>query len=189
MLLINLGYIKKRMFLKNSKSAQVWVETVVYTLIGITIIGIVIAVATPAIERYKDEMIIGQTTAVLNDLNEKILDVKDTGTGNRRIIPELRIKKGKMEIDCVNDKIIYTLEETRLQYSEEGQEVKQGDISISTQERGRKYDITMTLSYDDVDLVSNQNNKVLAPAATPYKLSVENNGTSGSKIQVIILDI
>lgn len=181
--------MRKRWFLSDSRFAQVWVETVVYTLIGITIIGIVMAVAIPAIEKYKDEMIIGQTITVLNDLNIKILDVKDTGAGNKRLVPELRIKRGKMEIDSIGDKITYVLEESRLEYSEEGQEVRQGDIIINTQKRGKKYDISMTLLYDDIDLVSNQDKKIFPPAATPYKLSVENNGTSGSKIQVIILDI
>ena len=40
-----------------SCKAQAWVETVVYTLIGLTIIGIVIGMATPKIKSMTDEAI------------------------------------------------------------------------------------------------------------------------------------
>ena len=37
------------------KRGQVWVETVIYTLIGLAIIGVVMAAALPKINERKDE--------------------------------------------------------------------------------------------------------------------------------------
>lgn len=171
--------------------AQIWVETAIYTLIGLVIIGIVLAIATPAIDKYKDELVIEQTITVLNDLNEKIIDTRDAGAGNKRIIPELRIKKGKLDIDSAENNITYTLEESRLEYSESGQEVKQGDIIIKTEKKGKKYDIILTLLYNDIDLTYNgrDEKKTLSAVSSPYKLSIENNGTSGEKVQIVIGEI
>lgn len=172
------------------KKAQIWVETAIYTLIGLAIIGAVLSIATPAIDRYKDEIVLEQTISVLNDLNNKIIDVKELGAGNRRVIPELRIKKGTLEIDYTGDRIIYMLEESRLEYSEVGQEFKQGDMTIKTEERGRRYDITLSLPYEDIDLTYNENErKIFHPASIPYKLFIESNGSIGEKVQVIIGDI
>ena len=49
--------MKCKKFLK----AQVWVETAVYTIIGLAIIGIILAIANPSIQRYKDNAVIEQT--------------------------------------------------------------------------------------------------------------------------------
>jgi hypothetical protein len=164
---------------------QIWVETAIYTLIGLIIIGFVIAIVTPAIDRYKDSILLEQTITVLNDLDNKIIETRDSGAGNKRIA-ELRIKKGMLDIDCPGDKIVYVLEESGLEYSQVGEEVIQGDITIKTEKRGRKYDITLSLSYEDVDLKYNGNEekKTLHPVATLYKLSIENEGVDGGKVRI-----
>ena len=51
---------KNRNMLKNkkfNKGGQVWVETVVYTLIGLVLISLVLAFATPAIQKQKDNAV------------------------------------------------------------------------------------------------------------------------------------
>jgi type II secretory pathway pseudopilin PulG len=179
--------------LSKSKRSQIWVETAVYTLIGLAIIGIVLAIATPAINRYKDGLTIEQTITVLNDLNEKIRDVEQSGSGNRRVIPELRIQKGKIDIDCPLSKIVYTLADSGLEYSEssESVEVKQGDLIIKTEKKGKTYDITLTLPYEDIILKYKGENvkKTLNPVAAPYQIYVENNGTFEGKTQIILGEI
>ena len=55
-----------------NKLGQIWVETVIYTLIGIAIIGIVLAIAQPKIEAKKDEVIIEQAIESLGNIDEKI---------------------------------------------------------------------------------------------------------------------
>jgi type II secretory pathway pseudopilin PulG len=170
------------------RKAQIWVETVIYTVIGLAIIGIVLAIATPAINKYKDEVIIEQTITVLEDLNSEILDAKYYGLGNK--IPfEFRIKKGSISIDSKLDKIVYVLEESGLKYSEVGERVDDyGSVIIETNERGSKFDIILSLEYDDINITykGKEQEKVFSSATTPYKIFIENSGPTGEKIQVDI---
>jgi len=176
-----------------SKS-QVWIETVIYTLIGLTIIAIILATTTPLIEKYKDKMAIEQTESILTELNNKIIDIKTSGTGNSRIIPELSIKKGVLEIDYTNNKIIYTLEGTNLQYSQPGSEIKSGDIIVKTEAQNKKYKITLSLVYSDVILSHGTDTiKTLYPSKILYKLYIENKGVeagaSAGKVRIEIAEV
>ena len=180
--------------MQKSSNAQIWVETVIYTVIGLAIIGIVLAIATPAIDKYKDKLIIEQTIDTLNNINKKFFEVRDEGLGNRRII-EFGIKKGSLTIDGSNDYISYIMEETGLEYSEAGEEVSYEDIKVKTEKKGRKYNLTLSLSYEDIDLHFNTKDgrKKFNPATTSYKIFAENNGTpegraeeDREKIQILI---
>jgi len=177
--------------MEKTKKAQVWVETVIYTLIGLTIIGVILAIATPAIDKYKDEILLEQTISALNKVNDEISETKET-VGNSRIV-EFRIKKGNVLIDAQNEKIIYTLEESRLEYSQPEKSVEQGDIEILTSKRGKKYDISLKLAYleDNIDLRYNDKNenKIFNQAPIPYKWYIENNGTFEGKIQINIKEL
>ncbi len=170
-----------------NKKAQIWIETTIYTLIGLSIIGIVLAIAYPAINRYKDEIIIDQTTSLLTKVNEKIIEVRDMGTGNKRII-ELQIEKGKLILNPEQDKIEYLLEGSGLKYSELGQEIEQGDIIIKTEKYGEDYNIHLSLAYQDLNLTYNnkEEQKTFSAAPSPYEISIENKGSPNGKIQINI---
>ena len=58
------------------KKAQVWVETVIYTLIGLTVIGILLGFSKPKIDSMKDKIIIEQTIDLFERINSLILDVQ-----------------------------------------------------------------------------------------------------------------
>jgi len=173
--------------LQKSMRAQIWVETVLYTVIGLAIIGIILAVATPVINEYKDEVVIKQTIDALNKVNQLILDVEDAPSGEKRSI-ELAIKRGSLTINSSGDNIIYVLEETELQYSEPGEEVKEGDIKVRTEEKGKKYNIFLALSYDNINITYNGNEEIqkFSHSATPYTLFVENNGVINDKVSIDI---
>jgi len=101
-----------------SKHSQVWVETSIYTLIGLTLIAVVLTVALPQIEKIKDRETIKQTIVALNLLNQKITETREAPSSTR--IYDLFLSKGKIEIDCEKDIISYTLENTRLEFSQIG---------------------------------------------------------------------
>ena len=170
------------------KKAQVWVETAIYTLIGLTIIGIVLGIATPSINKYKDKILLEQTTDALNDLNGKILETVLTGIGNRRII-DFRLKKGILILDAESNTITYTLEETKLEYSEIGIPVKQGDITVLQEENGREYNIKLILEFDSIDITydGEEEQKQISAASAPYSVSIENKETDGDKPLVNII--
>ena len=90
-------------FIRN-KNAQVWVETVIYTLIGLTIIGILLVATLPRIEEMKDQSLIEQSIQSLGKINEQIYDALKA-PGNRRVIQQLSIGKGSFFIDGEKDKL------------------------------------------------------------------------------------
>lgn len=164
---------------KNNK-AQVWVETVIYTLIGLVLIGIVLAVATPAIQKQKDKSTIERTIDAMNELDRNILGVKGAGVANTREM-SFSIGKGTLIVNSSNDKIFFQIDESSYPYSETGKSV---DIpgtnqEVLTQKRGKKYLITLTLDYSrkiDITFNSKDETKILTQASTPYVIIVENNG-------------
>ena len=162
------------------KRGQIWIETVIYTLIGLTIIGILISIITPRINEMKDRTIIKETISSLNDIDSQISNIVIMGPGNQREI-FLTVRKGEYLIDAGNDKIIYVLKNTNLLYSEINESFKQGDIEIITTEEKGKYEIQLSLSYDYLSLT--YENK---EASTPHNILIENKGRLNNLTQINI---
>ena len=78
------------------KKAQIWIETVLYTLIGLALIGIVLTIVTPKINEQKDRSVIEQSIEALNNFDSKITETLDRGGGNVRSIPVFSIKKPRI---------------------------------------------------------------------------------------------
>ncbi len=83
---------------KKSKKAQVWIETVVYTLIFLALMATILIVAKPKIEQIKERTIIEQTISFLNVLDSSILDARSKAAGTQ-IPVDFLIKRGKLIID------------------------------------------------------------------------------------------
>lgn len=163
--------------MKKNTSAQVWVETAIYTLIGLTIIAIVMSIAAPQIEKMKEKAIIAQTLEAMSNLNNEIIKVSQV-SGNVKIVG-FKITKGKLKINSTENKIIYILDNTKLEFSETGSEVKEGDVYFLTEEYGKNFNVYMELRYDGVfNLTFNGENKtrVLHGGGGQYKISIENVG-------------
>jgi type II secretory pathway pseudopilin PulG len=171
---------------KRGKHAQVWVETVVYTLIGLAILGVILAIAMPKIKQTENEVVIEQTLAAINSLNQKVHNIQ-MGSGNSRQI-DFRIKEGELIIDSVNDSISFVLEKTSLLYSELGVIVPQGDIKILTVENGKKYNVHLILDYSGQLNITFENQEIvkeLSSATNPYKLLIKNQGRGNTDISLI----
>ncbi len=165
------------MRLKNK--AQVWVETVVYTLIGLTIIAIILSMAMPQIDKMKDKAIIEQTVVAMNTLDNKISYVEQT-SGSVGIV-NFKIAKGKLEINSVNNSIKYILEDTKLEGSEPGVEIPpQGNIILLTEKMASRFRISLTMNYKNLNITNDGGDpiKTLHAGATPYKISIENKEVS-----------
>ena len=170
-------------FLELQRS-QIWVETAIYTLIGLTLIAITLSIATPQINKIREKAIIDQTSFVLSEMNKEILKVSEVA-GNVRII-NFKILKGKLEINSNENKITYILENTDVKISEPNKPnsptlvvIKEGDLSIKTIESGKKYNIYLELDYNDIlDLTydNNEQTKLFYGGGTTYKIKIENVG-------------
>ena len=159
------------------KRGQVWVETVIYTLIGLVIIAILLATALPQIEKAGDRNVIKQTLTAFSDIDSKITQVEQT-PGNLGVV-ELRIAKGKLDINSINNTLVYTLEDTPLKLSELDQKIEEGGIILETKKYGSNFKIILTKDYSDsLNMTYNgqKNIKTFQAGTTPYKIQIENIG-------------
>jgi type II secretory pathway pseudopilin PulG len=171
--------------LNQNKKAQVWVETVIYTLIAFVLIGAVLAFVRPKIEEFQDKAIIEQTMSALEDINTIILSVVQGGAGNKRMV-EMGLQKGILKIDAVNDKLIFEIQ-SRYQYSEPGSQVTVGNAMVQTKEDGNYNTVTITMDYSSRYNITYQKEdalKLLNQASTPYKIAISNNGKENGQTKV-----
>lgn len=163
---------------------QVWIETVLYTLVGLALIGTILGLAKPKIDSYKDKAVIEQTLESLNLIDEKITSVM-RAPDNVRII-DLKISKGEFSVLTKEDVISWKID-SKYQYSESGQEVKFGNVKILTEGLG-PWTVTMRMNYTGMvnltDRDKTDNNDLrLESSPTPYSLSVYSYGST-SKISM-----
>lgn len=165
------------------KRGQVWIETVIYTLIAFVMIGLVLSFAQPKIQQLQDQAVIQQSIDLLKQIDTTITTIG--GEGNLRIL-ELGIKQGELKIDGVNSRITFDMN-TKSAYSEPGVNITDGNIIIDTEKQSSAYTVTLLRDYSDgYNIEFNGNNvlETLSAASTSYKLTITNAGqdTSGRTI-------
>jgi type II secretory pathway pseudopilin PulG len=133
--------LKEKMF--SSNRGQVWVETVIYTLIGLAVMGILLAASKPKIEQMRDKIVIEQTITSLNDISSRIYDVQ-IAPGNKRIL-NLQISKGTFYINASENKIGWILN-SNSKYSEVNSPVKIGNLMVLTR-LGAPYIVEIYTNY------------------------------------------
>jgi hypothetical protein len=160
---------------KLNKLGQVWIETVIYTLIAFVMIGLVLSFARPQIEKLQDQAILQQSTEMLKYIDSIILSMGVTG--NQRII-ELQIKAGDLKIDGENDKFVFELESKNV-YSEPGKNISDGSVTILTEQKSGFNLVTLTTDYSknyNIKYNGKDETKIISKASTPYKLLISNEG-------------
>ena len=163
-----------------NKKGQVWVETVIYTLIGLVLIGTVLAFAVPFINEQKDRVTIEKTSESMNALDNVILNTKGKGIGNKREFNFL-IGQGGLTVYGGENEIKFKIEGSRHAYSEPGFTINIAgtNLKANTRKNGDRFDVTLTLDYDEkIDITYDESNelKVFTAAPNPYNLIVENLG-------------
>lgn len=168
------------MIKQKNKKAQVWVETVIYTLIGLVLIGTVLAFATPVIQKQQDKATIDRTVSAINELDNGLTNIKNAGVSNARVIDFL-ISEGSLTIDGVDNTISFQIDGIRYAYSEirTTVDISGTNIKARTVEQGNNFGTTLTIDYDGkVDLTYLGDDKVITLGASPnsYRLIIENLG-------------
>ncbi len=166
------------------KRGQIWIETVIYTLIGLAIIGILLSFINPAIKEKKDEVLIEQGISMLESIDDVIKEIKFYGEGNSREI-NVKIQSGKLIINSKNNSINFNIESKNM-FSEPGEEIKEGEIIILTEESGNSYLVTLNLEYDKINLTYNRGGekKVYQKSTSPYKIMITNYGKINDKTNI-----
>lgn len=168
-----------------SKSGQVWIETVVYTLIGLSLIAVVLAIVTPKINEYKDKSVIEQTISSLNEMDSKIKESLAGGVGNARTV-EFRMKRGEIYFDRERDIIYYIMDDSDVLYSEPDVETSIGRVKILTQEGQKKNTVKLTIEYQqNITFEGVEDIIIFTPSSVPYKFRFENGGFSPEGRQIV----
>jgi len=162
----------------NKKRGQVWIETVIYTLIAFGLIAAVLAFVKPKIDEIQDQGIIEQSIGLVKEIDSTIREIVQGGAGNKRKL-ETSIKAGSLILDGGADSILFELESSYV-YSEIGSEIAEGSLLIKTEERGNTHLVTIARKYmdDNYDIKFDGEDEVktLNKAATSYNLFISNNG-------------
>lgn len=168
------------------KRGQIWVETVIYTLIALAMIGLVLTFARPKVEEIRDQTIVEQSIQIMEELDLLILSLHQGGAGNKRLI-ELGIEKGNLKIDGEKDTITFEVE-SRYVFSEPGEDINYGNIVAHTRKMGELNMINLTLSYDEYNLTYKGEDKIktLGKSSTPQVLFISNKGIVNDKTLIDI---
>jgi len=160
------------------KRGQIWVETMIYTLVAFALIAAVLFFVKPKVEEIRDQALIEQSFEVMKYFDSTILELSQSVSGNKREI-EIGIKKGTLEIDGVNNKIIFEME-SKYEYSEPGETFLESSLNISTEKRGDENKITISKEYSNYNLTFNSadESKLISASSTPYTIFVSNKGGS-----------
>ncbi len=187
--------ILKFLMYKKSKHAQVWVETIVYTLIALSLIGLFVTFAKPKIEEIQDKSIVEQSTDILEEINSVIISMIQGGSGNQRVI-KMGIKKGIFKIDGTKNQLSFEIE-GKYTYTEPGDGgtpgpyIQVGNLLASTQKRGKVSTVTLLSNYSgiyDIKYKKSEEPKSITRAPVPYRLIISNEGEAGG-IPVINFDL
>jgi len=166
------------------KKGQVWIETVIYTLIAFIMITAVLSFVRPKIQELQDKALIEQSIEMMGELDATISSLAKSSCGNKRSI-ELTIKKGTLKIDSINEKIIFSLE-SAYEYSESGEDYKYGNILIHNKKIGKSNELKMTLEYNEYDIIydGENENKELSSSPTPHKIFITHQAGEGIVLNI-----
>ncbi|MDO8508457.1 MAG: hypothetical protein Q7S27_02110 [Nanoarchaeota archaeon] len=161
-----------------NSSAQIWLETVIYILIGLALIGLVLGFITPKINEKKDRLVVEQTLIALNVLDSKVKEVIESGQFNKRVV-EFKMQRGNLFISPERNEILFVLDGLSKPYSEPNVDIPLGRVILRTTEGKKTSSVSLTLQYGegtDITFDGAQEEKKVTPSGAPYKFAFENKG-------------
>ncbi len=171
------------------RRGQVWIETVLYTLIGLALIGIALGFMMPKINQARDKAMVEQAINSLGVIDEKIGEVVQKGVNNRRET-EFSMKEGELYINATGDEIMFVITGLAKPVSEPDVDVPIGRIiqrSVVEQKTSTVYlriRYNSNITYKGVD-----ETKKFTASSVPYSFIVQNSGYQNGRVLVDIEEI
>jgi hypothetical protein len=157
------------------KQGQVWIETVLYTLIGLALIALVLAFVIPKVTVQKDKLAVDQAITALNDFDERINDVLKA-PGNVRTI-SLNVKRGTFLVNGTGDYLSFYIADLSTPYSQANVPVQVGRVTVLSKKLQKGASVLLTINYaEDITYDKKDEFHKFAEAAIPYKFLIENLG-------------
>jgi len=172
-----------------NKRGQVWVETVIYTLIAFALIGLVLAFAKPKIEELRDRTALEQSLEMMQEIDLLITEIIQAGAGNKRVI-EVALRKGYLRVDGVEDKLLLEFE-GKYTYSEPGEDIQEGNLIVRTEEKGKISFVNITRNYSQYNITYQgvDSLKTVSKASTPYNFIISNSGKDDNEETIIDIEL
>jgi type II secretory pathway pseudopilin PulG len=159
---------------------------VIYTLIGLAIIGLVLAFANPWIKEKKDDMLIKQAIKSMSIIDSTIREVT-VAQGNQRIV-SLALEKGTLNIDTDNDKINWVLDSS-FKFSEPGVSIPSGTLTVLTEEN-QGWKVNVFKNYENIDIQFGDKitgvEQISASKNSKYTITIANAGLNTAANKVIV---
>lgn len=177
--------------MKMNSRGQIWIETVIYILIGLVLIALVLAFVVPKINEQRDRIMVEQTIVSLSILDDKINEVIDNGKNNKRIV-EYTMRTGELYFNSIDNEINFILSDLTKPYSEPGIKIPVGRIIVESTEGKKTSSVNLTLQYPagiDLKFDNQEIIKKIDPSVTPYSFSIENKGIEDGRYKIDILRI
>ena len=166
--------------------AQIWIETVVYTLIGLSIIAVILALVTPKIQETKDKALIDQSVTLLDELSKQIDQIRFT-PGNSWPV-NIKFDKGKFIVNGEQDTLLFIFEDSKIKYTENGQNIVRGRVNIKTTIINKEIQVELLLNYSrivNVTFDGTDKTRSFASASLPYDFFMESAGRDENKLMII----
>ncbi len=165
-----------------NKTAQIWIETVLYTLMGLALIGLVLGYALPKITNAQEQALIQQSISALKVLDQTITSVVELGPDNIRSY-DLAFKRGELYINGTEDRIRFKITGLQENYSEPGYPVTDGRVEILSFTDTTGPGVALSISYKDYANITSMGKDTvqkLSQTPTPYHFFVSNQGANGN---------
>jgi len=172
-----------------TKRGQIWIETVIYTLIGLALIALVLSYAMPKISQMKDNALVEQSISAMNGLNDKIVEVRNS-PGSRKVV-DFTLKSGELLIDPSNNSLSLSIDGLSSAYSEPGVGIDIGKAKVLTEKNQKDYSVNIKISYPNINITYNGQDslKKLDASSNPYKLTLTNRGVKNRQFNVDIKQV
>ncbi|MEK6890267.1 MAG: hypothetical protein AABW82_03435 [Nanoarchaeota archaeon] len=171
------------------KKGQIWIETVLYTLIGLALIGMILAFTLPKITKTQEKILIEQTISSLKTLDQTISSVVSSGPDNIRSY-ELSFKEGELFIDGRNDKIYFQIDDLKDYYSQPDVSIEDGRVKILSFGKEGASSVKLELNYTNYANITYNGADVeqkITKSAVSYKFFLSNLGSqNGNPIKIDI---
>jgi type II secretory pathway pseudopilin PulG len=157
---------------------QVWIETVLYTIVILAIIAIVLSFTIPKINEGKDRLVIEQSIDALKNLDKSIYDA-GRQTGNVRIV-QFSLKRGTLFFNPASKNITLVIDGLTSIYSQPGQTIQDGEVGVTSVEGSKTHSIVLTLTYPEslpFRYEDEMGEVKVNSASLPYTFSIENTGS------------
>lgn len=164
------------------KKGQVWVETVLYTIMWLALIGLVLAFAYPRINAIQEKALIEQSISSLQSLDSVITLVEERGPGNVKSY-YFYMKRGELLINATDSTgdynyITLVLSGLKSMYSQPGVEISQGRIYINNTKEQKTYTLRLKMKYQtNLTYEGRDIEKKFVQSQKPYQFFISNKGS------------